>query len=280
MWESAKTVAPTPNSAIVQPNVDDNFVINSTHLNMIRENKFNGHLRADPHDHIREFLAICNMFRYGETQSEAVKLLIFPFSLCDKAKTWVINAMDSQIISLNEELQDMREKYNELRNGNASKNHLNDDTPMCERREANYIQSEDYQNRNSYDSFSHQSLHDPNDSEKSLTELNIDVRNDLEDFKRHRTEPPPPPQAQTEHVNAVFTGSGMSDDSLKIQKDPPPPIIVNNKIKKDKPIKTSKKGYHVVKTEEYPFREYIPKIPYPQRLNVDHSHLNRIVKVS
>ncbi|GJX26556.1 hypothetical protein Tco_0232852 [Tanacetum coccineum] len=51
--------------------------------------------------------------------------------------------MDSQIISLNEELQDMREKYNELRNGNASKNQLNDDTPMCERHEANYIQSEE-----------------------------------------------------------------------------------------------------------------------------------------
>ncbi|GKE34195.1 reverse transcriptase domain-containing protein [Tanacetum coccineum] len=335
MWESAKTVAPTPNSAIIQLDVDDNFVINSTHLNMIRENKFDGYLRADPHDHIREFLAICNMFRYGETQSEAVKLLIFPFSLCDKAKTWFnelneesitsweqmrkafINKffppslfnrllleirnfsqlvcesltdawlrlknmlrkchghgltkgaiiqifyhgldestqgilditaggiflykslnqafqfledkvlfnhdlpiksknehhqksvsfadgsnsnndkfrlmeklasltikMDSQIISLNEEFQDMREKYNELRNGNASKNHLNADTPMCERHEANYIQYEDYQNRNSYDSFSHQSLHDPNDSDKSLTELNNDVINDLENFKR------------------------------------------------------------------------------------------------
>ncbi|GJU04279.1 hypothetical protein Tco_1114617 [Tanacetum coccineum] len=87
MWESAKTVAPTPNSAIVQIDVDDNFVINSTHLNMIRENKFDGYLRADPHDHIREFIAICNMFKYGETQSEAVKLLIFPYSLSDKAKT-------------------------------------------------------------------------------------------------------------------------------------------------------------------------------------------------
>ncbi|GJR58526.1 hypothetical protein Tco_1500688 [Tanacetum coccineum] len=226
--------------------------------------------------------------------------------------------MDSQIISLNEELQDIRNKYNELRNGNAFKNHLNDDTPMCERHEANYIQSKDYQIRNSYDSFSHQSLHDPNDSEKSLKELNNDVKNDLENFKRrirsmrtvnwklydnddHKTtgvlpnkksktvnqEPqtktdlkksitkfldgqrvtniffknnvndvilkmkqneknfqtkiknmkrkidewvksqnvfskktdrtnPPPPQAQTEHVNAVLTGSGKSDDSLKI----------------------------------------------------------------
>ncbi|GKB15508.1 hypothetical protein Tco_0849431, partial [Tanacetum coccineum] len=92
------------------------------------------------------------------------------------------------------------------------------------------------------------------------------------------TEPQPPPQAHTKQVNAVFTGSGRSDDPSKIQKDPHPPIIVNNKIKKDKPIKTSKRDYQVVKTNEYPFREYIPKIPYPQRLNVDHSHLNRIVK--
>nr|GEY08283.1 hypothetical protein [Tanacetum cinerariifolium] len=63
-----------------------------------------------------------------------------------------------------------------------------------------------------------------------------------------RTESPPPPQAHTEHVNVVFTGSGKSDDSPKIQT--PPPIIVNNKSEKDKPIKT---GYHVVKTNEYPF---------------------------
>ncbi|GKA03677.1 reverse transcriptase domain-containing protein [Tanacetum coccineum] len=323
MWESAKTVEPTPNFVIIQLDVDDNFVINSTHLNMIRENKFDGYLWANLHDHIREFLAICNMFRYGKTQSEAVKLLIFPYSLSDKAKTWFnelneesiisweqmrrafinrffppslfnrllleirnfsqniceslteawlrlknmlrkchghgltkgaiiqifyhgldettqgilditaggiflykspnqafqfledkvhfehdwstesqndhhqksvsftdesgsnndnsrfmekLKAMDSNIISLNKEMQDMREKYNELREGNAS---TNDDTPMCERHEANYIQYEEYQNQNSHDSYSHQSYHDPNDSEKSLTELNKDVRNDL-----------------------------------------------------------------------------------------------------
>ncbi|GKA04114.1 hypothetical protein Tco_0676895, partial [Tanacetum coccineum] len=57
-----------------------------------------------------------------------------------------LKAMDSQIISLNEELQDIRNKYNELREGNASINHMNDDTPMCECQEVNYIQSEEYQN--------------------------------------------------------------------------------------------------------------------------------------
>ncbi|GJY11213.1 putative ribonuclease H-like domain-containing protein [Tanacetum coccineum] len=77
----------------------------------------------------------------------------------------------------------------------------------------------------------------------------------------HRTNPHPPPQAQTEHMNAVFTGSGKSDDSLKTQKDPRPHIIVDNKTKKDKPIKTSKRGYHVVKTKEYPYpRESVKKV--------------------
>ncbi|GKE40301.1 hypothetical protein Tco_1463706 [Tanacetum coccineum] len=234
-------------------------------------------------------------------------------------------------------MHEILKNYNNRDGNHTSKN---DDMPMCERHEANYIQSEGYQNRNSQDSYSYQSHHDRNDPEKSLTELNNDVRNDLEDFKRcvhsMRTvhwklfarndgkttsvlpnkvfkpidqEPqsktdfeklmtkfldgqrvanmyvknnvndmilkmkqneknfqikikmmerkideweksqnlsfetyPPPPQAHTEQVNAVFTGSGKSDDSPKTQKDLPPSIIVNNKIKKDHPIKTSKRA--------------------------------------
>ncbi|GKA31797.1 hypothetical protein Tco_0718164 [Tanacetum coccineum] len=227
---------------------------------------------------------------------------------------------------------------------------MNDDTPMSERHDTNYIQSEGYQYRDSHDSYSHQSHNDPNDFEKLLIELNNDVKQDPEDFKRcirsmrivhvkvfdiddskntgvlpnkksktvnqesqseidfeksitkyldgqrvtnmffknnvkdmilkmkqnendfqtkfknierkigeweksqnvyskqtDRTKPPPPPQAHTEQVNAVFTVSGKSDDSSEIQNNPPPPIIVNNKIKKDQPIKTSKNDYCIVK---------------------------------
>nr|GEV50405.1 reverse transcriptase domain-containing protein [Tanacetum cinerariifolium] len=91
-----------------------------------------------------------------------------------------LKAMDSQIISLNEELQDIRIKYNELKEGNASKNHQNDDTPMCERY---YIQSGGNKDRNSHDSYFHQSHHDLVNPKKLLTELNNDVRNDLEYFK-------------------------------------------------------------------------------------------------
>ncbi|GJU06109.1 hypothetical protein Tco_1122539 [Tanacetum coccineum] len=280
-------------------------------------------------------------------------------------------------------MHEMRNKYHDLKDNHTSKNLLNDATPMCERHEVNYIQSEGNKNRNSRDSHSRQSHHDSNDFEKSLTELNNDVRKDLEDFKRcihsmrtdqwklfakdnskttgvlpkkksksinqepqsktdfeklmtkflvdqrvssmfiknnindmilkmkqnvknfqtifknmerkleeweksqnisieqtYWTEPQPPPQAPTEQMNVVFTESGKSDDPSKTQKDPPLSIIVNNKIKKVKPTKTSKRDYQVVKTNQYPFHKYIPKISYPQRLNVNHSHLNRIIKES
>ncbi|GKA79776.1 hypothetical protein Tco_0786372 [Tanacetum coccineum] len=60
---------------------------------------------------------------------------------------------------------------------------MNDDTPMCERHEVHYIQLKGYQNQDSHHSYSHQSHHDPNDSEKSLTDLNNDVKHDLEHFK-------------------------------------------------------------------------------------------------
>ncbi|GKA30365.1 hypothetical protein Tco_0716670 [Tanacetum coccineum] len=62
---------------------------------------------------------------------------------------------------------------------------MNDDTPMCERHEANYIQSEGYQNQNSHDlsPIPSEQTQTNNDSEKSLTKLNNDVKNDLKYFK-------------------------------------------------------------------------------------------------
>ncbi|GJZ80158.1 hypothetical protein Tco_0644995 [Tanacetum coccineum] len=88
--------------------------------------------------------------------------------LIEKLKALRIK-IDSKIISLKEEMHEIRNKYHDLKDNHASKNNINDDTPMCERHEANYIQSEDYQNQDSHNSFSRQSHHDPNDFEKSLT---------------------------------------------------------------------------------------------------------------
>ncbi|GJU62373.1 RNA-directed DNA polymerase, eukaryota [Tanacetum coccineum] len=78
----------------------------------------------------------------------------------------------SQFQSLKEEMHEMRNKYQDLRDNHDPKNHMNNDTPMCERHEANYIQYEDYQNQDSHNLFSRQSHYDPNDSEKFAHRIN------------------------------------------------------------------------------------------------------------
>nr|GEV79257.1 hypothetical protein [Tanacetum cinerariifolium] len=123
--------------------------------------------------HVKETLVKSPSFALG------VCNLVFIWAICDLG--YGVFGYEFTELSLKEEMHEMRKNYNKFEGDHVSKN---DDTQMCERHEANYIQSEGYENQNSYDSFSHQSHHDPNDFEKSLTELKNDVRNDLEHFKR------------------------------------------------------------------------------------------------
>ncbi|GJR79423.1 hypothetical protein Tco_0150208 [Tanacetum coccineum] len=92
--------------------------------------------------------------------------------------------IDSQFQTLKEEMHEMRKNYNNREDNHASKNSMNDDTPMCERHEENYIKSGGSQNQISHDLYSLQShskqLQSKYDYEKSLTELNNDVKQDLE----------------------------------------------------------------------------------------------------
>ncbi|GJU15271.1 sec23/sec24 transport family protein [Tanacetum coccineum] len=194
--------------------------------------------------------------------------------------------MESQFQSLKEEMPEMHKNYNNRGGNQASKD---DDTLMCERHEANYIKSEDLNNdvKNDLEDFKrcvrsmrtvHSKLYERDgqsktDLEKIITKFldgqrvaNMYVKKNVNDMiiKMKQNEnnsqnkiknmerklyewsksqnvsseqtdstDPPPPQARIEQVNALFTASGKSDDSPKIQKDPPPPMIVNNKTEKD-----------------------------------------------
>ncbi|GJZ65005.1 hypothetical protein Tco_0621701 [Tanacetum coccineum] len=329
MWESAKTVAPTPDPVITRPDVDENFVIKSTHLKMIWENKFDGYPRADPHDHIREFLTMCDKFKYGETQSETIKLFIFPFSLCDKAKTWFNELNEESITSsfsqnecesltdawlrlksmlrichghgltkgaiiqifyhgLDEPTQGILEKTAGgiflYKSPNQAFQFLDDkvlfkldwSTKSQNEHHRKFVAFTDGSNSNDENYQLMEILEVLTikmDSQIiSLKEELQDMRNKYYDLKdnhasKSRMTDPPPPQAHTEQVNAVFTGSGKSDDSPKIQKDPPPPIIVNNKAKKDKHIKTSKRM--VVKEIECILLEEIEKFRWWFEQDID-----------
>ncbi|GKB37485.1 reverse transcriptase domain-containing protein [Tanacetum coccineum] len=89
MWAADRVVALTPCSAIIIPETTNEFAIKGNHLTLIKGNQFDGRTKTDPHKHIHEFLRICDMFKYRDTENQAFRLTMFPLSLTGEAKTWL-----------------------------------------------------------------------------------------------------------------------------------------------------------------------------------------------
>ncbi|GJV02571.1 hypothetical protein Tco_1336140 [Tanacetum coccineum] len=86
MWAADHVVAPNPGSAITISETANEFAIKGNHLTLVKGNQFDGRTKTDPHKHIHEFLGICDMFKYRDTENEAVRLMMFPLSLMEKQK--------------------------------------------------------------------------------------------------------------------------------------------------------------------------------------------------
>ncbi|GKB52009.1 hypothetical protein Tco_0902762, partial [Tanacetum coccineum] len=93
-------VAPTPGSAITIPETANEFAIKSNHLTLVKGNQFDGRNKTDPHKLIHEFLGICDMFKYRDTENEAIRLMMFPLSLNGEAKTWLDELNEGTIETL------------------------------------------------------------------------------------------------------------------------------------------------------------------------------------
>ena len=71
------------------PILANNFKIKLAIIQMIQANQFNGSQAKDHNAHIASFLEICNTFKHNVVTNDTVRLGLFPFSLRDKAKTWL-----------------------------------------------------------------------------------------------------------------------------------------------------------------------------------------------
>ncbi|GJS07644.1 hypothetical protein Tco_0364440 [Tanacetum coccineum] len=89
MWAADRVVAPTPGFTITISETANEFAIKGNHLTLVKGNKFDGRIKTDPHKHIHEFLGICDMVKYRDTENEAIRLMMFPLSLTGEAKTWL-----------------------------------------------------------------------------------------------------------------------------------------------------------------------------------------------
>ncbi|GJS75776.1 reverse transcriptase domain-containing protein [Tanacetum coccineum] len=104
MWGNNRAIATIPGSAIVAVDLGENFTVKGHHLSMIKDHQFDGRARADPHKHIVEFIKVCGMFRYGNTNVDAIKLKLFPSSLSRDAKVW-FNELSPGVITTWEQMR-------------------------------------------------------------------------------------------------------------------------------------------------------------------------------
>ncbi|GJV38831.1 reverse transcriptase domain-containing protein [Tanacetum coccineum] len=104
IWRNNQAVAPTPRAAIVTVDLRDNITVKGHQLSMIKDRQFDERAWADPHKHIAEFVEICGMFRYGNTNADVIKLKLFPSSLAGDAKVW-FNELSPSVIATWEQIR-------------------------------------------------------------------------------------------------------------------------------------------------------------------------------
>ncbi|KAL0445896.1 UNVERIFIED_CONTAM: hypothetical protein Slati_1717500 [Sesamum latifolium] len=78
-------------SSIAKPSVEvNNFEIKPSIIQIIRSSvQFSDLPDEDPNKHLINCLEICDTFRFNGVSNDAVRLRIFPFSLCDTARDWL-----------------------------------------------------------------------------------------------------------------------------------------------------------------------------------------------
>ena len=76
--------------AIVVPAiVADSFELKTGLLSLVTASQYFGFERDNPHSHIRWFNKITSTIKYRNVPQEAIKLLLFPFSLEGAARIWL-----------------------------------------------------------------------------------------------------------------------------------------------------------------------------------------------
>ncbi|GJV75884.1 reverse transcriptase domain-containing protein, partial [Tanacetum coccineum] len=75
--------------AIVIPEINANFELKHGLINLVQNKQFFGHVKEDPHAHIRYFNKITSTMRFPDVPSTSIKLMFFPFSLEGSARIWL-----------------------------------------------------------------------------------------------------------------------------------------------------------------------------------------------
>ncbi|GKB02984.1 hypothetical protein Tco_0831073, partial [Tanacetum coccineum] len=97
--------------AIVLPEINaDHFEIKMNLLQLVQANPFHGLENENPHAHINSFKRITLTLRFRNVPNDAIKLMMFPYSLEGAAKTWESDSKtDERIDKLADQLSTLVE---------------------------------------------------------------------------------------------------------------------------------------------------------------------------
>ena len=105
-------------SCIVLPDTNAaNFELKPSVLNCLPN--FYGLDKEDPYNHLNDFYAICATFKYPNFSAENVRLRLFPFSLKDRAKSWLNSLEPGSIRTWDQMVEKFLSKYFPVHKTNA-----------------------------------------------------------------------------------------------------------------------------------------------------------------
>nr|GEU85441.1 reverse transcriptase domain-containing protein [Tanacetum cinerariifolium] len=73
---------------VISKILDENFKIKTNLLQLVQTNKFHGFERNNPHTHISNFKRMTSTLKYRDVPNDAIKLMLFPYSLEGAARNW------------------------------------------------------------------------------------------------------------------------------------------------------------------------------------------------
>ena len=90
---------------------ENNFELKSITLQLLQGIQFHGLAHEDPNAHILNFLEVCDTVKYNGVSDDAIRIRLFPFSLKEKAKHWLISEPPDSITSWDDLLENFLARF-------------------------------------------------------------------------------------------------------------------------------------------------------------------------
>nr|GEV74496.1 hypothetical protein [Tanacetum cinerariifolium] len=298
MWVADRVVALTLGSAITIPETANEFAIKGNHLTLVKGNQFDGRTKTEPHKHIHEFLRICDMFKYRDTENEAEMLRNCHGHNLSKGNIIKIfyhgrNEITQEVLNVtaggiflyktpNQAYQLLKDKVLlklDWAKHKKTKPSLKKTVAFADEGSSNsdtdkIMAQMDAMTLKMDAQYKELQTH----AKKTKLDLNEDdipmSREEETKFMktfRHNSKTYQLPQARNEHVNAVFTRSGKSynppvNSNVQLNASENPINFDSDDEEDEEPTPQPKtKNPKPVKETPLP-KPYKPKIPYPQHL--------------